>query len=185
MNDVKRCHWCPEKDSLYCAYHDQEWGVLRMEDAYLFEMLVLESFQAGLSWACILHKREAFRSAFDGFDPVKIASYSEEKIEALMHDTGIVRNRRKILATIKNAQVFLSILEEWGTFQTYLESFTKGKIFYEQGRTHSKLSDDLSKDLKRRGVRFFGTTIAYSYLQAVGIIDSHEKDCFLYKGEVQ
>ena len=177
--DKKRCGWCNLKNPLYVKYHDEEWGVPVYDDSTLFEFLVLEPFQAGLSWETILNKRENFRVAFDGFDPEVICGYGQEKIEALMADAGIIRNRRKIEATIVNAEVFLKIQKEWGSFSAYIWSFTDGKILYENDKTFSLLSDRISKDLKKRGMKFVGTTIIYSYLQAVGIINSHEDGCYL------
>ena len=180
---MNRCRWCSEQNPLYVRYHDEEWGKRQMDDPYLFEMLLLESFQAGLSWECILNKRESFRRAFDGFDVVKISGYGEEKTALLSTDTGIVRNRRKISASIKNAAVFIEIQKEFGTFCDYLLSFCGDEPIYEYDKTHSELSDRLSADLKKRGMGFVGTTILYSYLQAIGIINSHEPSCFLYRGE--
>ena len=177
--DKKRCGWCNLKNPLYVKYHDEEWGVPVYDDSTLFEFLVLEPFQAGLSWETILNKRENFRVAFDGFDPEVICGYGSEKIEALMADAGIIRNRRKIVATIVNAEVFLKIQKEWGSFSAYIWNFTDGKILYENDKTFSPLSDRISKDLKKRGMKFVGTTIIYSYLQAVGIINSHEDGCYL------
>ena len=177
---MQRCFWCKECNPVYVAYHDTEWGVPQFDDRYLFEMLVLESFQAGLSWECILNKREQFRQAFDGFAPEIIQNYSTETVEQLMQNPGIVRNRRKILAAISNAAVFLDIIAEHGSFLAYLKTFWDGVIRMETGKTHSDLSDALSKDLQRRGMKFVGTTILYSYLQAIGIVNSHEPDCFLH-----
>ena len=177
--DKKRCGWCNLKNPLYVKYHDEEWGVPVYDDSTLFEFLVLEPFQAGLSWETILNKRENFRVAFDGFDPEVICGYGQEKIEALMADAGIIRNRRKIEATIVNAEVFLKIQKEWGSFSAYIWSFTDGKILYENDKTFSPLSDRISKDLKKQAMKFVGTTIIYSYLQAVGIINSHEDGCYL------
>ena len=178
-----RCRWCNMNNPLYIEYHDREWGVPNFEEGYLFEMLILESFQAGLSWECVLNKRESFRSAFDGFDPAKIACYDDRKINELMGNPNIIRNRRKIEAAVNNSRVFLAIEREWGSFGSYLESFTHGKTVYECGRTTSALSDALSKDLQKRGMKFAGSTIIYSYLQAIGVIYSHDKDCYLYKCE--
>ena len=177
--DKKRCSWCNLKNPLYVMYHDEEWGVPVYDDSTLFEFLVLEPFQAGLSWETILNKRENFRVAFDRFDPEVICGYGPEKIEALMADAGIIRNRRKIEATIANAKVFLEIQKEWGSFSAYIWSFTDGKILYENDKTFSPLSDRISKDLKKRGMKFVGTTIIYSYLQAVGIVNSHDAGCYL------
>ena len=178
-----RCRWCNPNNRLYVEYHDREWGVPNFEEGYLFEMLILESFQAGLSWECVLNKRESFRSAFDGFDPAKIACYDDRKISELMGNPNIIRNRRKIEAAVNNSRVFLAIAREWGSFGSYLESFSHGKTVYECGKTTNALSDALSKDLKKRSMKFAGSTIIYSYLQAIGVIYSHDKDCYLYKGE--
>ena len=184
MNSISsrpRCHWCNLANPLYVSYHDQEWGRAVHNDHTLFEMLVLESFQAGLSWECVLNKRAAFRRAFDGFDYVKVARYDDARQEALRHDEGIIRNRMKIAAAVTNAQAFMRIQAEWGSFDRYIWSFTQGVTIYEWDRTSSPLSDIISKDLKRRGMRWVGTTIVYSYLQAIGIIQSHEPGCWLHK----
>ena len=175
-----RCFWCNLKNPTYIKYHDSEWCVPTYNDAMLFELLVLESFQAGLSWETVLNKRENFRRAFDNFDPQKISQYGEEKIALLLSDAGIIRSRRKIEAAIRNSSVFLQIQEEWAGFHRYIWHFTEGKTVYEIGRTHSALSDQISADLKKRGMTFIGTTIIYSYLQAIGVIYSHDKECFLY-----
>lgn len=175
-----RCRWCNLKNPLYVKYHDEEWGVPVYDDKILFEFLVLEPFQAGLSWETILNKRENFRKAFDDFEPSVIIHYDEEKVLSLMADKGIIRNRRKIDATIHNAEIFLEIQKEWGTFSDYIWHFTEGNVIYEWDKTSSELSDIVSKDLKKRGMKFVGTTIMYSYLQAVGIINSHEPDCSFY-----
>lgn len=177
---MPRCRWCNLKNPLYVAYHDTEWGRPVHDDRKLFEFLVLESFQAGLSWETILNKREHFRTVFDDFDPEVIRLYDEAKIEALMSDAGIVRNRRKIEAAIRNASVFLQIQKEWGSFSNYIWHFTDGMTIYESGLTASPMSDRISSDLKRRGMRFVGTTIVYSYLQAIGILWSHNPECDLY-----
>lgn len=177
---MNRCRWCNPKNPLYVAYHDEEWGIPQHDDRKLFEFLVLESFQAGLSWETILNKREHFRAVLDGFDPEIVSLYDDEKIESLMSDPGIVRDRRKIEAAIINASVFLRIRQEWGSFADYIWHFTKGQTIHESGLTSSPLSDHVSKDLKRRGMRFVGTTIVYSYLQAIGILWSHDIDCDLY-----
>lgn len=148
------------------------------DDRKLFEMLLLESFQAGLSWETILNRRENFRKAFDHFDPKKVAAYDEEKLESLRQDPGIIRNRLKIRAALGNAKAFLEIQKEWKTFDAYLWHWTGGKTLRETGLASSPLSDEISKDLKKRGMKFVGTTIIYAYLQAVGVIDSHEEGCF-------
>jgi len=166
---------------LYVEYHDKEWGKRCFEDGYLYEMLILESFQAGLSWECVLNKREAFRKAFEGFNLDKVCAYGEKEIERLLGDEGIIRNRLKIRASISNSRVFKAIVLEYGSFYGYLREFCGEEVIYETGKTRSGISDALSKDLVRRGMKFVGTTIVYSYLQAVGIVNSHEKDCFLYR----
>jgi DNA-3-methyladenine glycosylase I len=183
LDNVKRCSWCNMNNPLYVEYHDREWGVFNFDEGYLFEMLLLESFQAGLSWECVLNKRESFRQAFDGFDPHKIACYAERKTDDLMSNPGIIRNRRKIEAAVNNSRVFLDIAREFGSFGSYLRGFTKGETLYECGNTTNPLSDGISKDLKKRGMKFVGSTIIYSYLQAIGVIHSHDRDCYLYKGE--
>lgn len=174
-----RCFWANPKNEKYVAYHDREWGVPQRDDGKLFEMLLLECFQAGLSWECVLNKRESFRRAFDGFDWKLVASYGDEKIEELKNDPGIIRNGLKISAAVTNARVFAEIREEYGTFANYLWGWTNGGTVRETGKSSSPLSDAVSKDLKKRGMKFVGTTVVYAYLQAVGVIQSHEKGCFL------
>lgn len=178
---MKRCTWCNLSNPKYIAYHDYEWGKLNTDEKYLFEMLILESFQAGLSWQCVLNKREAFKEAYDDFDIDKVIEYDEKKIEQLSNNPNIIRNKLKIKASISNAKIFKSIQEEYQTFYNYLCTFTHGKIIYETEKTTSTLSDSISNDLKKRGMKFVGSTIIYSFLQAIGVIYSHEKDCFLYK----
>lgn len=181
MNDKKRCKWCNLKNPLYIVYHDEEWCRLNLDEHYLYEMLILESFQAGLSWECVLNKRENFRTAYDNFDINKVCSYDELKIEELQNNPGIIRNRLKIKASINNSKIYREIVGECGSFAAYLNTFTKGQIFYETGEVKNRLSDEISKDLQKRGMKFVGSVIIYSYLQAVGIIYSHEKDCFLHQ----
>lgn len=179
-----RCAWVPKGDALYTVYHDEEWGRPSRDDRHLFEMLTLEGFQAGLSWRTILHKRSAFQEAFDYFDPKIIARYDEAKIESLMGNPGIIRNRLKIRAAVKNAQVFLDIVAEFGSFNAYLWAFVDNRVVPPENpplSTSTKLSDRVSRDLKRRGMRFTGTTIIYAYLQAVGVVNNHESGCFLTK----
>ena len=176
---MNRCKWCNLNNKKYIEYHDKEWGVLNTKDYYLFEMLILESFQAGLSWECVLNKREAFRKAFDNFDIDKISNYDDKKIKELLENTDIIRNKLKINAAINNSKVFKEIQKEYKTFSNYIWHFTENKIIYEIDKTSSELSDEISKDLKKRGMKFVGTTIIYSYLQAIGVIYSHEKGCFL------
>ena len=178
-----RCRWADPTSELYTAYHDQEWGRPEHDDCKLFEMLILEGFQAGLSWITILKKREAFRNAFDGFDPAVVAGYGPEKVEALMNDPGIIRNRRKIEGAVRNARVFLDIQREFGSFDRYLWGFTHGEAVRNpdgQARASSPLSDQISADLKRRGMKFVGTVIVYSFLQAVGVVNDHEPGCWLH-----
>lgn len=180
MRELKRCGWVNLDNPLYVHYHDEEWGKQHYDDDYFFEMLVLESFQAGLSWECVLNKREAFRAAFDGFDYKKIAAYTSEKMEELAADKNIIRNKLKIKAAVSNAAVFMEIQKEYGSFSKYIWHFTDGKqIINRDGvlRATSDLSDKVSKDLKKRGMKFVGSTIIYSYLQAVGVIDDHEPEC--------
>ena len=178
---MQRCKWCNLNNEKYIEYHDNDWGRLNTNDDYLFEMLILESFQAGLSWECILNKRDDFRIAYDNFNAEKIANYSEEKIQELLQNKKIIRNQLKIRASINNAKIFIEIDKEYGTFYQYLETFTKGKIICEVGKTKNELSDNISNDLKVRGMKFVGSTIIYSYLQAIGIIYSHDLTCMLHK----
>ena len=177
-----RCRWVNENNAQYVAYHDHEWGIPEHDDRRLFEMLILEGFQAGLSWECILNKREAFFKAFDGFEPLSVSRFDEARIERMMQNTAIVRNRRKLTAAVRNAAVFLNIQEECGTFASYLWGFTNDAVVHEpyHERTSSPLSDRISRDLKQRGMSFVGTTIIYSYLQAVGVIDAHGEECERY-----
>ena len=176
-----RCKWCNLKNEKYIEYHDNEWGQPNFDDKYLFEMLILESFQAGLSWECVLNKRDDFRQAFDNFDIDKICNYDNEKIQELLENKKIIRNKLKINAAIKNSKIFKKIQNEYGSFYNYLKTFTNGGIIYEIDKTTNQLSDVISKDLKKRGMKFVGSTIIYSYLQAIGVIYSHDKECFLYK----
>ena len=177
---MNRCFWVNPNNPLYIKYHDTEWGRPSYDDRHLFEMLVLESFQAGLSWECILNKREAFKKAYDNFDVLKVSNYNSSKVEELYHNKDIVRNKRKIIASIENAKVFLDIQKEYGSFANYIWSFTDNKIIKRKSRENissNELSDKISLDLKRRGMSFVGTTIIYSYLQAIGIINDHDLDC--------
>ncbi len=176
---MKRCSWVNLKNPIYVEYHDKEWGKPLHDDKQLYELLILESFQAGLSWECILNKRENFRKAYDNFDVEKVAKYEEDKTKELLENTGIIRNKLKIYASINNSKIFLAIQKEFGSFDKYIWSFTNGKIIDEPFdiRTFSPLSDEISKDLKKRGMKFVGTTIIYSYLQAIGILNAHEKEC--------
>ena len=177
---MERCSWCNLKNEEYIDYHDNEWGKPNFDEKYLFEMLILESFQAGLSWECVLKKRKNFESAFDNFDINKIVLYDENKINELLNNKEIIRNKLKILASINNAKIFKDIEQKYGSFYNYLKTFDIKTIF-EVGKTTNNLSDNISKDLQKRGMKFVGSTIIYSYLQAVGVIYSHDKNCFLYK----
>ena len=179
---MKRCKWCNLNNPLYVEYHDMEWGVLNTNDEYLFEMLIVESFQAGLSWECVLNKRNDFKVAYDFFNIDKIIKYDETKINELLSNSKIIRNKLKIKASINNAKIFKDIQNEYGSFYNYLTMFTNSKILFENNKTTNDLSDRISKDLIKRGMKFVGSTIIYSYLQATGFIDSHEKECFKYKG---
>ena len=168
------------KNPIYVEYHDNEWGVPNFDNKYLYEMLLLESFQAGLSWECVLNKRESFRKAYDNFDINKVISYDETKINELLNDKNIIRNRRKICASINNSKIFGEICCEYGSFHNYLRTFTKDKTIYETDKTTNYLSDMISEDLQKRGMTFVGSVIIYSYLQAIGVIYSHDKGCYLY-----
>ena len=183
MNKVKRCKWVNMNNPLYIKYHDEEWGVPVYDDHKLYEMLILESFQAGLSWECVLNKREYFEECYDNFDIDKICDYDDIKVNELLNNKNIIRNKLKINASINNSKIFKEIQKEYGSFSNYIWKFTNNKVIYEVGVTSSKLSDTISEDLKRRGMKFVGTTIIYSYLQAVGIINSHDNECMLYKGK--
>ena len=181
---MTRCKWLNENNELYVKYHDTEWGVANYDDNYLFEFLILESFQAGLSWETILNKRENFKAAFDNFDYKKISKYDENKINELMQNKGIIRNKLKIKAAINNAKIFMNIQKEYKSFSNYIWSFSNNKIIKNKDdniKTTSPLSDDVSKDLIKRGMKFVGSTIIYSYLQAIGVIDDHETTCDFYK----
>jgi DNA-3-methyladenine glycosylase I len=183
MEQKTRCKWCNPKNPKYIKYHDKEWCKPNFNEKYLFEMLILESFQAGLSWECVLNKREDFRKAYDNFEIDKICKYDDKKIQELMQNEKIIRNKLKIKASINNAQIFKEIQKEYGKFNKYLTTFTKEKIIYETNKTTNNLSDKISKDLQKRGMKFVGSTIIYSYLQAIGAIYSHDKECFMYKEE--
>lgn len=178
---MTRCKWCKLKNPKYIEYHDKEWCKPNFDDKYLYEMLILESFQAGLSWECVLNKRESFLKAYDNFDIEKVCNYDEKKINELMNNENIIRNKLKIKASINNSKIFKAIANEYDTFHNYLKSFTQDKVIYENDKTTNNLSDNISNDLKKRGMKFVGSTIIYSYLQAIGVINSHDKECFLYK----
>lgn len=183
MENKNRCAWC-EKDDLYREYHDNEWGKPVYDDDKLFEFLILETFQAGLSWYTILKKRENFRSAFDHFDYKKVAQYNDEKVQELLLDAGIIRNQLKIRATISNAIAFIEIQEEFGSFSKYIWNFTNGKPIDNNPKTLKEvtattpLSDKISKDLKKRGFKFVGSTVVYAHMQATGMVNDHVEDCW-------
>lgn len=186
MNTRVRCSWC-EKDDLYRDYHDNEWGKPVYDDDKLFEFLVLETFQAGLSWYTILKKRENFKAAFDNFDYKKIANYSEEKVQELLLNAGIIRNKLKVRGTILNAIAFMEVQKEFGSFSNYIWNFTGGKPI-ENNRQSLKevpattpLSDEISKDLKKRGFKFVGSTVVYANMQATGMVNDHVADCWTQK----
>ncbi len=181
MEQKQRCSWCNIKNPLYIEYHDKEWCVPNFNEKHLYEMLILESFQAGLSWECVLNKREAFRKAYDNFDIEIVINYGEEKINELLNNKEIIRNKLKIKASINNSKIFKEISENFGSFYNYLLSFFDGKTIYETDKTTNELSDNISADLQKRGMKFAGSTIIYSYLQAIGIIYSHETQCYLYE----
>ena len=182
--EVVRCAWC-EKDDLYRNYHDKEWGKPIYDDETIFEFLILESFQAGLSWYTILAKRENFRAAFDQFDHQKIAQYSEDKVEELIQNTGIIRNRLKILATINNAQKFMEVQKEFGSFSKYIWGFVNHEPIINRPKTlkevpsTTEISDALAKDLKKRGFKFMGSTVVYAHMQATGMVNDHVEDCWI------
>lgn len=181
MKEEKRCKWCNLNNPKYIEYHDNEWCKPNFDDKYLFEMLILESFQAGLSWECVLNKRDDFRRAYDNFDIDKICNYDDTKIQELLNNDKIIRNKLKIKASITNSKIFKSIQNEYGSFYNYLKTFMNQDVIYETDVTTNDLSDNISNDLRKRGMKFVGSTIIYSFLQAVGIIYSHDKKCFLYK----
>lgn len=186
METKKRCGWC-EGDALYESYHDNEWGVPLYDDEQLFEFLILETFQAGLSWITILRKRENFREAFDNFDYKKIADYSDEKIQELMNNRGIIRNQQKIKASVSNARAFMEIQKEFGSFSTYIWDFVNQTPIqndlksYKEAPASTELSIALSKDLKKRGFKFVGPTVVYAHMQATGMVNDHEVDCFRHR----
>jgi len=180
-----RCAWCGD-DSLYVAYHDDEWGKPVYDDKILFEFLLLETFQAGLSWITILRKRENFRKAFDDFNYLKIANYSEDKIASLLQDAGIIRNKLKVRSAVTNAQNFIKIQDEFGSFSTYIWGFVARKPIKNKFKTldecpaNTPLSDTISKDLKKRGFKFVGSTVVYAHMQATGMVNDHLESCFRY-----
>lgn len=186
MSELKRCGWVGD-DPLYQSYHDEEWGVPEYGDRALWEKLILDGFQAGLSWITILRKRENFQAAFDGFRPEIIANYGDDRVEVLLQDAGIIRHRGKIVATIGNARAYLDIQDELGSFSDYLWQFTGGKVIANRWNNLSQVpaqtaeSAAMSKDLKRRGFKFCGPTICYAFMQAVGMVNDHTTDCFRHR----
>ncbi len=184
--DVRRCSW-PSDDPLMIEYHDLEWGVPLHDDNRHFEFLVLDGAQAGLSWRTILHKRARYREVFDGFDPVEVSKYKKRKVEALLKDAGIVRNRLKVESAVRNAKVFLEIQKEFGSFDAYVWSFVGGATIQNRWKETADVpastaeSDAMSKDLKRRGMNFVGSTICYAYMQAAGMVNDHVTSCFRYR----
>lgn len=180
---MKRCSWVVESSEIYKDYHDKEWGIPVYDDRLLFEMLVLECFQSGMNWLTILKRRENFRKAFDNFDVEKVSKYDMNKIDELLNDSGIIRNKYKIAYTTNNAKVFIDIQKEFGSFSNYIWSFTGGKVIKNtEGKiyTRTNLSDRVAVDLKKRGMKLLGSITVYAYLQAIGIVDDHEKECFRY-----
>ncbi len=180
---MKRCSWVDENSEIYKKYHDEEWGVPKYDDRELFELLILEGFQAGLSWLTVLKKREAFRKAFDNFNVKKVAKYDEEKVIELLSNESIIRSRGKINSAILNAKIFIEIQNEFGSFANYIWKFTDGKVIKNKNNripVSTPLSDKISKDLKKRGMKYVGTVIIYSYLQSIGVVNDHETCCFLY-----
>lgn len=183
----KRCRWIEGRPENYTSYHDNEWGKAVYDDDKLYEMLLLECFQAGLSWITILNKRENFKKAFDNFNYRKISEYGEDKIKSLLEDSGIIRNRGKISAAVKNAGVFIDIQKEFGSFSDYIWGFTHGRPVVNTDdvfRDRTELSDKISKDLQKRGMRYAGSVTIYSYLQAVGIVNDHDLACFCHPGNI-
>ena len=187
MSEKTRCQWSTDGNELYIDYHDREWGVPQHDDRMLFEFLILEGAQAGLSWSTILNKREGYRKAFSGFDPVRVSRYDQAKIARLLQDPGIVRNRLKVESTVINARAFLAVQEEFGSFDAYIWQFTNGTTIQnswkamKQVPASTKESDAMSKDLKSRGFKFVGSTIMYAHMQATGMVNDHTVNCFRWK----
>lgn len=176
--NIIRCKWCNPKNKKYIEYHDNEWGEITHDDKHLYEIFILETFQAGLSWECILNKREEFRKAYDNFEIEKVINYDEKKTQELLDNPKIIRNKLKVKASITNSKIFKKLQEEYGSFYNYLMTFTNNKTTYEIDKTTNEISDKISKDLQKRGMSFVGSVTIYSFLQAVGIINSHEKECY-------
>lgn len=181
--DIRRCFWANPGNPLYVKYHDEEWGRPEHDDTRLLELLILESFQAGLSWECILNKREALREAFDGFDRDKIFAYDDTKVGELMSNPGIIRNRAKIKAAVTNTAVFKAIQCEFGSFDAYLSNFCPNETIVDHTSTVSAISDSLSADLRKRGMKFVGSTTIHAFLQSIGVFNSHQPDCFLHQNQ--
>jgi DNA-3-methyladenine glycosylase I len=183
---INRCAWVPVTDGLYTTYHDTEWGVPVFEDNKIFEFLVLESAQAGLSWITVLRKRENYRKAFAGFDPEKVSRFDEKRVEELLADSGIIRNKAKISATINNAKLFLEVQKEFGTFSKYIWGFTDGKPIINKWTdirslpAKTEVAEVMAKDMKKRGFKFLGPTVLYAHMQATGMVNDHTVDCFRY-----
>lgn len=181
---MKRCFWVDEKSEIYVKYHDKEWGNPKFGDRDLLELLILEGFQAGLSWLTVLKKRQAFRVEYENFDVEKVANFDEKKIAKMLANKEIIRSEQKIRASILNAKIFMKIQKEFGSFSDYIWGFTGHKVVYNSdGKVivSNELSDKISKDLKKRGMKYVGTVIVYSYLQAIGVVNDHDKECFLHK----
>ncbi len=180
---MNRCHWVNLKNPAYIAYHDTEWGKTDLSERELYELFILETFQAGLSWECVLNKRAAFRKAYNGFYPEEVAKFDDQKIQSLLTNPSIIRNKHKIFSSVSNTCVYLQILSEFSSFRSYIESFLPSTPLFEPYtlKTTSPVSDAMSKDLKKRGMKFCGSTIVYSFLQAAGFINAHGPECDLYK----
>lgn len=181
---MKRCFWVDEKSEIYVKYHDKEWGNPKFDDRDLLELLILEGFQAGLSWLTVLKKRQAFRVEYENFDVEKVANFDEKKIAKMLANKEIIRSEQKIRASILNAKIFMKIQKEFCSFSDYIWGFTGHKVVYNSdGKVivSNELSDKISKDLKKRGMKYVGTVIVYSYLQAIGVVNDHDKECFLHK----
>ncbi len=177
------CSWVKNQPEFYLKYHNEEWGTPKYDDRELFELLILEGFQAGLAWITVLKKREAFRAAYDNFDLLKVANYDDKKVAELLANSGIIRSKSKIISSINNAKIFIQIQKEFGSFSNYIWGFTEGKVIKNKTDkipVSTPLSDLISKDLKKRGMKYVGTVIIYSYLQAIGVVDDHELNCFKY-----
>ncbi len=183
MKCMNRCHWVNLKNPVYIAYHDDEWGNPNLTEQELYELFILETFQAGLSWECVLNKRDFFREAYEGFVPEKVAAFDEKKIESLLNNPSIIRNKLKIRSSVTNTRIYLDIISEFKSFRAYINTFLPESPVFESYtlRTTSPVSDAISDDLKTRGMKFCGSTILYSYLQAAGFLNAHGPECDLYK----